>query len=193
MPAHMPSDASVLKFVSVGCTFDGSMAMDSEFIFEALNLVIKVGSEALPIPSHTVARIMAPVSFSMGFFLKTSINASSVEKNGSTVYQKWVSIFWSSKPMARWGSKPFGAHLRISSLDFPIRIGKFSSVLLGFGCLKNVLIAYSPMQTIACFGSIGFNVSIWCLMLSRTSNVVLPSFIRGTYITFKKSLAKLRF
>jgi hypothetical protein len=30
-------------------------------------------------------------------------------------------------------------------------------------------------------------------MLSRTSNVVLPSFIRGTYITFKKSLAKLRF
>jgi hypothetical protein len=36
-------------------------------------------------------------------------------------------------------------------------------------------------------GSNGFKVSICFLTLSRTSKAPFSSFIRGTYITFKKS------
>jgi len=85
---HIPNDAIVLKYASVGCIFEGSTAMDSEFMFEALNLDIKTGNEALPTPSHTDAIIIAPLSFSMGFFFKPSINVSSFEINGNTLYQK---------------------------------------------------------------------------------------------------------
>ena len=101
---HIPNDAIVLKYASVGCIFEGNMAMDSEFMFEALNLDIKVGNEALPIPSHIDATIMVPLSFSMGFFFKSPINVSSFEINGNTLYQKWVSMSASSKPKIRYGS-----------------------------------------------------------------------------------------
>jgi len=96
-------------------------------------------------------------------------------------------MFASSKPKIRYGSKPFGIHLKMSSLDFPMRIGNVSSVLLMYGSFKSILMGYSPMQTMACFGNNGFKASICFLTLSRTLKVLLPSFIRGTYIRFKKS------
>ena len=86
--AHIPNDAIVLKYASVGCIFEGNMAIDSECMFEALNFDIKAGNEALPIPSHIDATIIALCSFSMGFFFKPPIKVSSFEINGNTLYQK---------------------------------------------------------------------------------------------------------
>src|SRR5208282_3259077 len=88
LEAHIPNDASELKYASVGCIFEGNIAKDNEFMFEDLSFDIKVGNEALPIPSQTDATTIALRSFSMGFFFNPSINVSSCETNGNTLYQK---------------------------------------------------------------------------------------------------------
>ena len=71
-------------------------------------------------------------------------------------------------------------------------LGKATSLVI-MGSFKIVFIGYSPMHTKTCFCSSGFNPSICFSMLASTLNVALSLFIRGTYISFKRSLPKIRF
>ena len=100
---HICKVEYALKCASAGCILDGKIEIDKESIFSALNLVIKLGRAALPTPSETEEKNIAPRSFSADFFFKLSVMAWSFAMVGSTLYQKWVSMFASSKPTTKCG------------------------------------------------------------------------------------------